>query len=67
MIKNYSENSGGQVAQARLDSKVDWLELNESAEILLLRDRQQHLIMLDVSSGKTVKKLLILIKNIVFI
>lgn len=47
---------GSQIAQARLDARADWLELNESASTLLLRDRRRRLLLLDISSGKIVSE-----------
>lgn len=40
------------ISQISHDSKIDWLELSETAHKLLFRDKKMKLILVDVFSGK---------------
>lgn len=42
------------IAQISHDSKIDWLELSETAHKLLFRDKKQRLMLIDVASGKVI-------------
>lgn len=41
---------GVTVAQVTHDSKIDWLELNETGQRLLFRDKKMRLMLFDVRS-----------------
>lgn len=40
------------IAQIQHDSKIDWLELSETAHQLLFRDKKMRLILVDVATGR---------------
>lgn len=40
------------IAQITHDSKIDWLELSETAQKLLYRDKKMRLILVDIGTGK---------------
>lgn len=40
------------IAQISHDAKIDWLELNETAQKLLFRDKKLKLFLYDLSTGK---------------
>lgn len=40
------------IAQISHDSKIDWLELSETAQKLLYRDKKMRLILVDIATGK---------------
>lgn len=42
----------GIIAQITHDSKIDWLELNETAQKILFRDKKMRLILVDVATTK---------------
>ncbi|XP_050306348.1 intraflagellar transport protein 172 homolog [Anthonomus grandis grandis] len=42
--------TGAALCQIGHDSKIDWLELNETGEKLLFRDKKQRLLLTDISS-----------------
>ncbi|KAF7269422.1 hypothetical protein GWI33_017527 [Rhynchophorus ferrugineus] len=42
--------SGVVMCQISHDSKIDWLELNETAEKMLFRDKKQRLLLVDIAS-----------------
>lgn len=43
--------SGITICQITHDSKIDWLELSETAHKLLFRDKKQRLMLVDTASG----------------
>lgn len=40
------------IAQISHDSKIDWLELSETAQKLLFRDKKMRLSLVDIATGK---------------
>lgn len=40
------------IAQITHDSKIDWLELSETSQKLLYRDKKMRLILVDIGTGK---------------
>ncbi|XP_055373567.1 intraflagellar transport protein 172 homolog [Condylostylus longicornis] len=40
------------ITQVGHDSKIDWIELNETAHKLLFRDKKMRLVLVDISTGK---------------
>lgn len=40
------------IAQITHNSNIDWLELNETAQKLLFRDKKMRLVLVDIASGK---------------
>lgn len=40
------------IAQVNHNSKIDWIELNETAQKLLFRDKKMRLLLYDVVTGK---------------
>lgn len=40
------------IAQITHDSKIDWLELSETSQKLLYRDKKMRLILVDIATGK---------------
>lgn len=41
------------IIQISHDSKIDWIELSETAHKLLFRDKKMRLLLVDISSGKS--------------
>lgn len=41
-----------QIAQISHDSKIDWLELSETAQKLLFRDKKMRLVLVDILTSK---------------
>lgn len=44
--------TGITIGQVTHDSKIDWLELSETAHKLLFRDKKQRLMLVDTPTGK---------------
>lgn len=55
MLQYFSQHAGIQLGQWWHEARVDWLELNESGQLLLLRDTRRRLALLRLPSGDKVR------------